>query len=159
MIQRTNGIVIRIPGSPDVRIHNLLLDYNGTLSRDGVLLDGVADRLRALSKHVRIIIATADTFGKARAQLEGLPVETVLIQDGQDKRRLLEELGKSETASIGNGRNDVEMTRASAMGIAVIGPEGCAGELIASARVVCRDILDCLDLFLEPLRLTATLRE
>lgn len=159
MTQKTNGILIRIPGSPDLRIRTLLLDYTGTLSIDGVLLDGVGDRLRNLSEHVRIIVATADTFGKAKDQLAGLPVEIVIIQNGRDKRKLLEELGESETASIGNGRNDVEMIRASALGIAIVGPEGCAGELIASARIVCRDILDGLSLFLEPLRLTATLRE
>jgi soluble P-type ATPase len=158
MRQPTKGIVIHIPGSSDLRIHNILLDYTGTLSQDGVLLDGVVDRLRALSEFVRIIVATADTFGKAQDQLRGLPVEIILIQNGQDKRRLLEELGKSETASIGNGNNDVEMIRAAALGIAVIGPEGCAGELIASARIVCQNILDCLDLFLHPMRLTATLR-
>jgi soluble P-type ATPase len=46
-----------------------------------------------------------------------------------------------------------------ALGIAVVGPEGCSGELIAAARVVCRDILDALDLLQNPLRLKATLRE
>lgn len=158
MTSSRNGILIRIPGFPDTRIQNLLLDYSGTLSRDGILMDGVADRLRALSQSLRVVVATADTFGKARGQLEGLPVEIVFIRDGRDKRKLLGELGETETASVGNGRNDVEMVRASALGIAVVGPEGCSGELIASARIVCRDILDCLDLFLEPLRITATLR-
>jgi soluble P-type ATPase len=159
MAYKTDGILIQIPGSPDLLIRTLLLDYNGTLSRDGVLLDGVADRLKALSKHLRIIVATADTFGKAKDQLAGLPVEVVIIQNGRDKRKILEELGGAETVTVGNGRNDVEMTRASALGIAIVGPEGCAGELIASARIVCRNILDGLDLFLEPQRLTATLRE
>lgn len=159
MTQEKDGVVVQIPGLPDLRIRNLVLDYTGTLSRDGLLLDGVADRLKLLSERLRIIVATADTFGKASSQLEGLPVEFVLIQTGRDKLKLLKALGESETATIGNGRNDVEMTRASALGIAVIGPEGCAGELIASARIICRDILDCLDLFLEPRRLTATLRD
>ena len=44
------------------------------------------------------------------------------------------------------------------LGLAVILEEGIAGETIQAAHVVTRSINDALDLLLNPLRLTATLR-
>jgi soluble P-type ATPase len=45
-----------------------------------------------------------------------------------------------------------------ALSIAVIGPEGGAGELLAAADVVVREVNHALDLLLKPIRLAATLR-
>jgi soluble P-type ATPase len=60
--------------------------------------------------------------------------------------------------SIGNGRNDQLMLKASALGIAVILAEGIAAETLLASDVVCTSIIDALDLLRNPLRLTATLR-
>jgi len=137
----------------------LVLDFTGTLSCDGVLLPGVAERLKELGRKLSITVLTADTFGTAAEQLQGLPVALHHIQTGRDKAEFIAGLKSSETAAIGNGRNDVAMVRMAALGIAVIGPEGCAGELIAVAKVVSRDILEALDLLLKLLRIKATLRD
>jgi len=152
------GVHVDIPGGEPLVLTQLLLDFTGTLSCDGVLLPGVAQRLEELGQKLRITILTADTFGTAARQLEGLPVELHFIQTGSDKADFLAGLNSCETAAVGNGRNDVDMVRRAALGIAVIGPEGCATELIAAAKVVCRDILAALDLLLNALRLKATLR-
>jgi soluble P-type ATPase len=40
-----------------------------------------------------------------------------------------------------------------------MGPEGVAGELLAAADLVTRDIRDALDLISNPLRVKATLRD
>jgi P-type E1-E2 ATPase len=153
------GVYLDIPGSEPVTIKHLVLDFTGTLSYDGILLPGVAERLEKLAQNLRITVLTADTFGTAAGQLEPLPVNLYLIQTGQDKALFMADLKKSETAAIGNGRNDVEMIGKAGLGIAVIGPEGCAGELIVAAGIVCRTISDALDLFLNPLRIKATLRD
>ena len=71
-------ISIDIPGFGPLRLEHLVSDYNGTLAVDGQLLPGVADLLKQLSASVRIHIITADTFGLARAQLEGLPLNPVI---------------------------------------------------------------------------------
>ena len=70
---------------------------------------------------MRIAVLTADTFGSAAKQLEGLPVERQRIQTGQDKVNFLAGLNSSETAAVGNGRNDVGMVHGAVLGIAVIG--------------------------------------
>jgi soluble P-type ATPase len=61
-------------------------------------------------------------------------------------------------ASTGNGANDVLMIREAALGIAVVGPEGASGATVAAADLVCRSILEALDLVGEPQALAATLR-
>ena len=158
-METITGIHVDVPGGQPLTLTHLLLDFTGTLSCDGVLLPGVGERLKQLGEKLDITVLTADTFGTAARQVEGLPVAFHRIQTGRDKANFVRGLSSSGIASIGNGRNDAEMVRMSAVGIAVVGPEGCSGELIASAKVVCRDILDALDLLLNPLRLKATLRD
>ncbi|HZY44758.1 MAG TPA: HAD hydrolase family protein, partial [Anaerolineae bacterium] len=62
------------------------------------------------------------------------------------------------TVAIGNGANDVEMLKAAAIGIAVLGREGTASEAIAAADIVTLNVIDAIDLLLNPKRLVATLR-
>jgi len=153
-----NPVVVAVSGQRSVKVSHLVLDFNGTLAKDGNLLPGVTSRLRTLSRRVHITVATADTFGKACSALKGLPLDVEIIKTGQDKLRLLKRLRPSHVAVIGNGRNDVPMMREAALSIAVIGSEGAAGEVLAAADVVARDVREALDLLANPLRLTATLR-
>jgi soluble P-type ATPase len=152
------GLSLEIPEFGVLHLSELFLDFTGTLSRDGELIDGVAPRLEALSNVLRISVLTADTFGTAREALAGLPVAVRIIRNATEKVAALRETGVKRVAAVGNGRNDVGMVREAALGIAVIGPEGCAGELVRVANVVCRDIRDSLDLLRNPVRLKATLR-
>jgi soluble P-type ATPase len=68
-------IALEIPGGKSRFFANLILDFTGTLSLDGVLLPGVAERIRSAAEHLDVTVLTADTFGTAEAQLAGLPVE------------------------------------------------------------------------------------
>ncbi len=153
------AVEITLPGQPTIEVRNLALDFTGTLSRDGGLLPGVAARITALAERLRITVMTADTRGTARRELAGLPLAVELVRDGAAKAALVERIGPSQTAAIGNGRNDVAMVKLAALGIAVLGAEGTAGELIREADVVAPDINSALDLFSDPLRLIATLRD
>ena len=150
---------VELPNKPPIKLANLVLDFTGTLSRDGRLLDGIADLIREVSKVTRMTVLTADTFGRALTELEDLPVSVRLISTGEDKAAVVRELGSASTVTIGNGRNDVPMVREAAIGIAVVGPEGAAGDVIRAADVVVRDIREGLSLMLNPLRLKATLRD
>jgi soluble P-type ATPase len=154
-------IQISIPGFRDLRLEHLVLDYNGTLARDGEDLPGVKQSLEALAEGLQIHVVTADTFGKAAARLEGWPCRlAVLPTDAQDvaKRNYVERLGPEHTVAIGNGRNDRLMLKKAVLGIALIQQEGAAAETIAAADVVCDGIIAALELLTNPLRLTATLR-
>jgi soluble P-type ATPase len=154
-------IKIKIPGYKTLQLKHLVLDHNGTLAVDGILLSGVKERLKTLSADLEIHVLTADTFGKARSQLEGVPCKlSILPSDDQDAGKLayIKKLGSEHTVCIGNGRNDRLMLKEAALGITVILQEGTAVATLTSADVVCKDILSALELLTNPLRLTATLR-
>jgi soluble P-type ATPase len=154
-------IEVKIPGCKTLQLRYLVLDHNGTLAVDGILLRGVREKLKALAADLEIHVLTADTFGKARAQLEGVPCKlSILPLEGQDTGKLeyVKKLGSEHTVCIGNGRNDRLMLKDAALGITVILAEGTAVETLTSADVVCKDILSALELLTHPLRLTATLR-
>ena len=154
-------IEIDVPGYKLLRLSRLVLDYNGTLACDGELLPGVAEALNRLAGDLTVHVVTADTFGRVRKGMETVACTvTVLPREEQDRSKLryVQQLGAESTACIGNGRNDRLMLEAAALGIAVILGEGAARETVNAADIVCTDILAALELFRNPLRMTATLR-
>ncbi len=154
-------IDIDIPGFGEIHLSDLVCDYNGTLALDGALLPGVAEALSRLASSLRVHVITADTFGTARAQLEGLPLDVVPIPgaaQAEAKLQYITRLGTERVVAIGNGRNDRMMLAAAAIGIALVQAEGAAGQAVLCADVVATGILDALGLLEHPQRLVATLR-
>lgn len=154
-------ISISIPGTATLNLEHLVLDYNGTLALDGVLLPGVKEALQSLSRQIDIHVVTADTFGRSADGLKGVDCRLTVLEPGrQDQAKLdfVQRLGADRTAAIGNGRNDALMLEAAALGIAVILGEGASTLSLGKADVVCTRILDALQLLAHPLRLAATLR-
>jgi len=154
-------IKIDIPGNKILQLEHLVLDYNGTIAFDGALINGVKECLAELSQMLTLHVITADTFGSVKKALEDIDCRLAVIPlDHQDVAKLeyVKNLGCEQTVSMGNGKNDCLMLKASALGVAVIQGEGAAFETLASADVVCTDILSALSLLSNPLRLIATLR-
>lgn len=154
-------IEILIPGFKTLRIDHLVLDFNGTLARDGRLLEGVRERLITLSHSVTVHVLTADTFGEVDREVAGIPCHVAVIPKGDEavsKRNYVHRLGTEGVVCVGNGRNDRLMLGNAAVGIAVIQAEGCAREALMAADVVTTSILSGLDLMVHPKRLMATLR-
>jgi soluble P-type ATPase len=149
---------IEIPQGPTVFGH-LVLDFTGTLSENGTLLPGVAERLQRLAADLQITVLTADTFGTVEREMADLPVVVRIIADGREKAGIVAGMGPDEVLAVGNGRNDIPMMDVAGIGIAVLGPEGSAAGLLQAADVVTRDINEALDLVLNPLRMKATLRD
>jgi soluble P-type ATPase len=155
-------IEIDIPGAGIYQLQHVVMDYNGTLAVDGLLLDGLAPSLIRLAGLVQLHVVTADTFGLAASQLAGLPCRlTILSPEGQAeaKREIVLSLGPEHCVAIGNGRNDRLMVEEAAIGIALIQAEGAAAQTLQAAGIICRDAHDALALLLEPRRLVATLRD
>lgn len=154
-------IKIKIPGTPPKQAEHLVLDYNGTLAIDGILIPGVKERLNALADIIMIHVLTADTFGKAQENLDGIRCECIIIQDIDQqlqKKEYIAKLGFQQVIAIGNGSNDALMLKNAALGIAVIQTEGTSLITLSNADIVCKDINDALDLLVNPLRIVATLR-
>ncbi len=154
-------IEMDIPGYKKISLKNLVLDHNGTLACDGILLDGVKQKLIELSEQLTIHVLTADTFGNVQRQLQYIPCKLSILPVAQQdlaKMNYVQELGAEGCVCIGNGRNDRRMLQAAELGIVVIQEEGAASVTVQSADVVCRDIYSAFDLLTNPLRLKATLR-
>jgi P-type E1-E2 ATPase len=151
-------LAVPVPGLPTIELDLLLLDVNGTLTNRGELLDGVAERITTLRALLDVHLVSADTFGTLDELAARLDVHAVRAATGEDKLQLLEALGAARAAVIGNGANDVLVLEASALGIAVIGPEGMSAAAFRAADVICRAATEALDLLQESRALSATLR-
>lgn len=152
------GFSVDIPGRGALHLDHLVLDVNGTLADRGVVLPGVAERIASLRESLDIRILSADTFGTLDEVIAELGVHARRAGSGDEKARVVGELGPDRCVAIGNGANDAPMLELAALGVAVIGPEGGARSAVTAADVVCVSILDALDLLLDPRALVATLR-
>ena len=155
-------IELSIPGFGDLHLDTLICDFNGTLARDGHLIEKARALLPKVADLVDIRVVTGNTFGSAADALRDCPCTLTLLgaQDqAKAKLALVETIGAGRIVAIGNGRNDRLMLKAAALGIGVAGDEGIAAEATSACDVVAPSIAEALELLLEPRRLLATLRD
>jgi HAD superfamily hydrolase (TIGR01549 family) len=144
-----------------IEIKNIVCDYNGTIAKDGIVLEQIREFFKQLSKSYKIFVITADTFGSVQAQLEGFGVEIKILSSNdhtKEKSDFIQELGEKNVVAIGNGNNDALMLKKAAIGIAILGDEGCSKEALMSADIICKSIIEAFELILQPKRFIATLR-
>jgi soluble P-type ATPase len=150
-----------IPGFGHVKLRYLVSDFTGTLSVDGKLSPGVREQLNRIAEFLKVHVLTADTFGMARAELQGVPCEIHILEGERhdiQKEKFVQTLGSEEVVAFGNGKNDRKMLGAAKIGIAVCLAEGCAADAAKSADILVTSARDALDLLLNDRRLKATLR-
>ncbi len=155
-------ISVSIPGWGDLDIEYLVVDYNGTCAFDGKLKENVKEMLEKVSRYIKVFIITADSHGTIDSQGNTIGFSIIKVgkeASGQEKAKIIRELGPEKIAAIGNGSNDVLMLREAALGIGVIGEEGCSKDILKEADFVVNDIGDALGMLLHPERIVATLRE
>lgn len=155
-------IVIDIPGRSLIQAEALVMDYNGTLAIDGIMIEGVRERLISLAPKINLFIVTADTFGKAAENLKDIDCGMIILESGnqqQQKAEFVKKLATEGVIAIGNGLNDSLMLKNATLGIGVIQNEGASVQALLSAEILTNNILDALDLIMNPLRIAATLRK
>lgn len=155
-------IELSIPGRGELHIEHLVMDVNGTLAVDGILIEGVSKRIGSLRDRLSIHLLTADTHGRQATIDHLLNLEAVRIKGGREaeqKAEYIRRLGANRVAAIGQGANDALMLREAAVGICLISIEGLATETLTASDLLMPDILSALDLFEKPLRLIASLRK
>ncbi|MCP4707362.1 MAG: ATPase P [Planctomycetes bacterium] len=153
---------IDVPGYKGLVLGYLVLDFNGTLAVDGLLLAGVKERLAVMGEDLEIHVVTADTFGSVREELAGIGCRVAVLKERDQvgaKGAYVLDLGAEHVVGIGNGRNDRMMLKEAELGIALMQAEGAASSTVLAADMVCGSILDGLDLLIHPTRLVAGLRK
>ncbi len=155
-------IDLDIPGRGSIQLEHLVLDVNGTIAKDGRLLEKVAKPLTALKDRLTIHMVTADTYGKQDNIDMMLALKAVRLTPGREaeqKAELVRSLGAQKVAAIGNGSNDALMLKEAAIGIAVMGDEGVSVEALQAADIYIASAIDAFNLLEYPTRLVATLRK
>jgi len=154
-------INLDIPGFGPVLLRHLVCDFSGTLSVDGKLVEGVAERLNRLAESLDIHILTADTHGRAAAALRDIKCTIKFLdseyQDLQKEQYILKHFADTVIA-IGNGNNDRKMLKTARIGVAVCLAEGLSTDALRFADIMVTSAADALDLLIFPKRLLATLR-
>jgi len=155
-------VEINIPNYKKLVIKNIVLDYNGTIAKDGVLKKSIKKLLPLLLKEYSLHIITADTFGSVKKEVVDFDVRVKVLKSEnhtEEKAAYIKKLGKKSCVAIGNGNNDALMLKNAGLAIAIIGDEGCATPTLMQSDLVCKSIGDALELFVNKKRLIATLRQ
>lgn len=153
--------MIDIPNRANLPLDTIVCDYNGTIAKDGKVQKSILELFTRLEKEYKIYVITADTFGSVKSQLAGYPCEiSILTTDNHTKEKatFLTKLGQANCVAFGNGSNDAQMLHTAALGIAILGDEGCAKETLLASDIICKSIQEGLEILLNPKRLIATLR-
>ena len=154
-------IKIKIPNYNTLELKHVVLDYNGTIAKDGELKKEVKALLPQLCEAYTVHVITADTFGSVKSQMEGFSVVVNVLQTDDhtaEKAAYVKSLKKDTCIAIGNGNNDQEMLKNALLGIAVMGDEGCATATLLQSDISTTCIEDALALLVNEKRLIATLR-
>ncbi len=142
-------------------IKHIVLDYNGTLAKDGILKEDAKRLLPLLAQQYTLHVITADTFGSVKKELKDFDLHVKVLQSDDhtlEKEAYISTLHVKECAAVGNGNNDVRMLQEAAIGICLLGNEGCSTKTLLASDIVCKSLSEALELFLYPKRLIATLR-
>ena len=146
-------------GIDEIEIDTIILDLNGTIAVNGVLVDGLIDRLNQLKNlGFKIYLFTGDQRGNAQdlAQETGIKVE--IATSTEEKEALTQKLDVNKTVAIGNARIDIGTFKRTKLRIATIQAEGIHTEILKYVDILVPSINDALDLLLHPDSLCATLR-
>jgi len=146
---------IDIPGLRAYYLENIFIDYNGTIAKDGLILEGIVERLEQLSDSFKIYIITGDTFGDVKKQLENSDLEIIHAYTAKEKQEKI----YTNSIAIGNGSIDHLMFKEAELSFCIIGDEGASFKAIKEADIIVHNIFDALDMINKPKKIIATLKE
>lgn len=148
-----------IPGYGSLRIDNLILDLNGTLSIDGIIIKGVEKRLAQVKELIgNIFLFTGDTNGNAIEIAKKLGLSVRITKTAKEKAIEANKIGADTTVAIGNGLIDSELFEIVRLSVATLQAEGVHMKTLQNADIVVPSINDALDILIKSKRLIATLR-
>jgi soluble P-type ATPase len=155
-------MIITVPGIGEYEIKNIVFDYNGTIATDGIIIEGIMDKIVKLSNEFNVYIVTADTFKTVENAFENTTVNVHIIgnsNESQDKKEFIKKLDVNKTIALGNGRNDELMLKEAIISIAVLNDEGISVKTLNNADFLIKDINHFFDMINEPKKLIAILRK
>jgi soluble P-type ATPase len=111
-------------------------------------------------KYAKLFLFTGDTLGNGARIAEELGLQVRITPNAESKAAEAKKLRPETTATIGNGRIDLELFQTVKLAIAALQGEGLHGSLLwVPDIIIVPTINDGLDLLLKEKRLIATLRK
>ena len=154
-------IELNVPGRGILQLEHLVCSVDGTLALDGQMLEGLPRVLRSLRDRLTVHLLTTDTHGKQSLIDQQTGVQAVRLAPGDEatqKVAYVHRLGAERVVAVGQGKNDVAMLEAAALGICVLSREGTASEALQAADLLVPDIFAALEMLEKPLRIVSSLR-
>ena len=107
-------ITVPVPGWGELSIEYVIVDFNGTAALDGKLKKEVKEIIDKISRYVKVFVITADTYDTADSELGPANVAFIKVgksASGEEKAKVVRELGPEKIVAIGNGANDALMLK------------------------------------------------
>ncbi len=103
---------IIIPGFDEFKLEHLVLDFNGTIAFDGILLKEVPKLLKEISKSLQVHVVTGDSYGSAKNELKNIDCKILILPvEGQRSAKLqyIDNLNPKRVVAIGKGSKQTLM--------------------------------------------------
>jgi soluble P-type ATPase len=137
-------IKLTITGFRPLEIRQVVTDYTGTHSFQGLVRRSLKARLSRLGKLVEVHVLTMDTFGTPRREFARLPVELHFLhadrRNDKEKQQFVLKREPMHVAAFGNGTIDRLLLKtvsdAGGLAVAVDSGEGCALDAMLNANIL-----------------------
>ena len=147
-------------GVEEIELTNIILDLNGTLAVNGIIVDGVKERIQKLKQlGYEVYLFTGDQRGNAAAQAAKLGIKVKKAISSDEKEKLTKELETEKTVSIGNARIDIGAFKPCALRIGTLQGEGIHTEILEHIDLLVPSVNNALDLLIDPNIFNATMRK
>jgi len=149
-----------IPQGESFEINTIVLDLNGTLTVNGILLEETKQLIIKLKElKYKIVLISGDIRGNAKTIADELEIELLLGKTSDKKALQMNFFDKETTAAIGNARIDIGTFKNAKLSIATLQAEGIHTEILKYIDIIVPNINDALNLFINKKSLEGTLRE
>ncbi len=153
-------MVYQVPGVGEIELNTIVLDLNGTLSVNGVIPDGVKERIDKLKQlGFSIVLFSGDQRGTAGAICKDLQIQLIRCGTSIEKEIAMDQLPGDKTVAIGNARIDIGTFKKAKIRIATLQNEGIHREILDYVDVIVPSINAAFDLLIDTDSFCATMRK
>lgn len=147
-------------GVGEIELINIILDLNGTIAVNGIIVDGVKDRLNKLKElGYKIYLFTGDQRGNASKLADELGIEIQKASTSEEKESLTRKIDAQKSVAIGNARIDIGTFKPCRLRIGTLQAEGIHTEILSYIDILVPSINNALDLLINPDIFNATMRK
>jgi len=147
-------------GVEEIELDTIILDLNGTLSVNGILVIGVKEKLAKLKEMgYKIFLFTGDQRANAAELAKEIGLEVQKANTTEEKEALTSKLDTNKTVAIGNARIDIGTFRNTKLRIATLQAEGIHAGILNFVDIIVPTINDALNLLINPDIFNATMRK